>query len=184
MRICKGSTRIVLIIGPWAVKIAIINPIKALKIAWQDIKHGKPTKIIKASYQHWCSVNHYLFRGIIANLLERRFYRRTKNTFLVPTWFSFFGLINIQPAGKSPNFKNTHFIMNYIGDISGRPRIFFENNHTLGLADNFCIIGGRLQICDYGDKSFQSFLEEWGERIAAGFDSACEKKLNEDQLSS
>src|ERR1035437_6041153 len=52
------------------------------------------------------SMQWWFLHGIMTNWSEYRFWRKTKNLFLWPTRFSFFGLFNIQRLGKQVLLSN------------------------------------------------------------------------------
>ena len=68
MLIKRGTTRITLILGNWAIKIPILN---------RSLKH--------------------FVKGWLGNIDERNIWRKTKHTQLCPIYFSVFGLINVMP---------------------------------------------------------------------------------------
>lgn len=56
------------------------------------------------SYEVRGTFSEFLFAGIMTNWNEYRFYRRTKNPFLMPSYFSLFGLFNIQRKAEKIAF--------------------------------------------------------------------------------
>lgn len=97
MKIAKGRKRTVYIFDDFVVKIPIVRYRLAFSIAMWWIRHGIFWKNI-IEYDHYCygTVQIFLFRGLAENWNEFELFCKTKHCFLVPTYFSFFGLINVQ----------------------------------------------------------------------------------------
>jgi hypothetical protein len=110
-----------------------------------------------------------LFGGIMANCQEWQFYRKTKNVFVMPTYFSFFGLFNIQKRGKKIDFWGEAGAWHYIHNNIENHQQPFCDGHTLASIENFCLDNGRLKIVDYGSRSLGPFLEINGEKLYNNF---------------
>jgi hypothetical protein len=110
-----------------------------------------------------------LFGGIMANYQEWRFYRKTKNIFVMPTYFSFFGLFNIQKRGKKIDFWDRVGAWHYIHNNIENHQQPFCDGHTLANIENFCLDNGHLKIVDYGSRSLGPFLEINGEKLYSNF---------------
>ena len=104
MKIEKGTTRIVIIFRKFVIKIAKIQPLKAFKIAlfWKGTKFWK--QLIR-NYKYSLTIQHFLMIGIVNNWQEFIFCRKYYSKFLVPTYFSLLGLVNIQKTGKKIEIK-------------------------------------------------------------------------------
>jgi hypothetical protein len=95
----------------------------------------------------------YIFRGINENWNEFKFYRKHKSSWLLPTYFSLFGLINIQKYGPDCGIKTYSYFHRIIkNDILEKDRHHFENNK------NFSIIGDCLYFRDYGGRKTQKII--------------------------
>lgn len=106
-------------------------------------------------------------KNILCNWSEFWFYLTTRNPFVWPTYFSFFGLCNIQKIAKLPPDEDGPHIMlamlceiGKIGDL-----------HTVTHADNFVISpAGKLYVHDdYASNDFQTTLREHGKTFAQMF---------------
>lgn len=175
MKTAQGRNRFVVIVPRLgiAIKFAKINVFKALKkLLLNPLKAEKGRKLARLKFQLFNSdfqafknFRYYLFRGIRNNLNERKFYQQTKHPILQPTYFSFFGLFNIQKASKVP-LKNGE----------GSCWQFFVlvkiNNgyHTFQNPDNFCLEKNRIAILDYGDLNVQKTLLQFGDVFYEKFD--------------
>jgi len=111
----------------------------------------------------------FLIGGIMTNYQEWRFYRKTKNIFAMPTYFSFFGLLNFQKKGEKINFWGDKDILGYLRSNCEDPRQLQCDTHTLTKIDNFCLDNGHLKILDYGRRSLAPFLEINGEKFYNNF---------------
>jgi len=108
--------------------------------------------------------------GIMANYQERKFYRQTKNVFVMPTYFSLFGLINIQEKGDSVSFWKDSDVKKYIIDNSQNEFQPFCDSHALMDVNNFCLDRvGRLRMLDYGSRFVAPFLEINGQALYENF---------------
>lgn len=173
MEIRKGETRVVVLLPllGLAIKFPRIRLIMALNLFRRLMKREGRWKKIK---QHWqyspkaiIGFKSLLFRGVIANWKEFLFYQQTKNCFLHPTHLSIFGLVNIQPLGKS-------FLMSYV-DLGRQLNILTEGKiyldaHCFVNPRNFCEHDGKLKIIDYGSDGAQEVILEYGEKIYQSFD--------------
>ncbi len=112
----------------------------------------------------------YLTLGIKANKQEYRFYKKTKNVFVTPTYFSIFGLLNVQKRCQKITFWEDKDVWNYINDNSQNKHQPWCDNHTLSEIENFCINeNNKLQIVDYGNKALEPFLILNGENLFKNF---------------
>ena len=114
-----------------------------------------------------------LFGGVVANWREFLFYCRTKNVFLQQTYFSFFGLVNIQKAGE-PSGVGVNTFWPWIREITGwhdRSDVgVYESPHHFMNPDNYCRDNCKLKFLDYGDRKVQAVIVKWGARIQESFD--------------
>lgn len=169
MIIKKGSSRIVLLIASYAVKLPIIRPIKAIKVIWKAVLCGRLMACLTAPYdsESLLTFQRLLLRGLFDNLMEYYFYLTNNSQFLAPTYFSFFGLLNIQKAGSS--IKTDH--LNFKRQMRYLTNWDCENDgHTFANTNNFCIINCKLVIVDYGSIKTQQVLKNYGNIIAENFD--------------
>jgi len=110
---------------------------------------------------------HLLVGGIVFNWREFIFSNITGNPFLQPTYFSLFGLINIQKLGAECLLEKDEFwcqlreITSHLADDDG---------HHFRKPENFCFDGKNLRIIDYGNKKTQLVVTECGAKIFESFD--------------
>lgn len=110
-----------------------------------------------------------LLAGIMANLQEFCFSLSYRNNFIMPTYFSFFGLINIQKKGDKIGFWSSDDVWNYVCKNSLHQNQPHCDSHVFSNIDNFCLDGRHLKICDYGSRQIQEFLILNGERLFSRF---------------
>jgi len=120
-------------------------------------------------YEYYGTVAILLMGGIMANYQEWKFYRQTKNVFVMPTHFSLFGLLNIQKRGERITFWDGGEIWNYIHENIENHKQPFCDGHTLSEIDNFCLDDGHLRIVDYGSRGIEPFLKLHGENLFNNF---------------
>ncbi len=105
------------------------------------------------------TVSGNLFEGIYNNWLEFVFFAKSRHGFCQPTYFSFFGLMNIQKYGTLVTsrymgrifFSQIHPAIE--GALSNDPHHFTE-------AKNFTVTGDRLLLVDYGSRVTRKILIE------------------------
>ena len=181
IKIKRGQTRIVLIIGNWfVIKLPIIYLRAGLNNAFGSIKRGHfiSHEIKKYNYLISGSVKRYLLAGLINNWKEFRFYKKSKLPILMPTYFSFFGLFNIQKAGQPISIKSVDLWCQLYGLTNGR---IFDDSHTFNDPTNFCIERGRLKIIDYGEE-VHAVLTKYGYKIFNEFDFSYDWKIEKQKL--
>lgn len=120
-------------------------------------------------YEAHGTIENCLFGGIMANWQERKFYSQTKHFFVIPTYFSLFGLINIQKKGMPITSWNNVQMWNYILDNCQNKHQPFCDFHTLYEINNFCLDDKHLKIVDYGSRNLQPFIELNGEKLYNNF---------------
>lgn len=131
-------------------------------------KFGLPMPLYKR-YEVNCTVPMNLFAGIMANWNEFTLYRQAKNSFLVPTYFSLFGLLNIQKKVDAITFWKGSDIWLYICRNSQNINQPFCSSHTFAEIENFGLDEGYLKILDYGSRQSNSFLEANGTNFFNNF---------------
>lgn len=176
-KLYKGTGRLVVIIGPIAVKFARVRFVPVIKgwlrylmggaeeRSFWRIFNGGPFRSTGVE-----SDKRLLFLGIADNLSEFFFYLRTRNTFLAPTFFSFFGLVNVQMAGRAVGTDGEFFRVwrVWIEEVLGS-EVLYTDHHHLIVEKNFCVWRGQLRIVDYGAPVTQAVVTLYGEKIQKGF---------------
>ncbi len=121
------------------------------------------------------------FHGITNNWLEFYFYLKTKHLFLQPTFFSFFGICNIQLYGEPCCMEQGNFWEQLYGMTSCFPKdlgsALSRDGHHWEFQSNFCKAGEKLRIVDYGSKATQKLILEFGEKIYQNFSISFEKHI-------
>lgn len=120
-------------------------------------------------YECYGTIAICLMGGIMANYQEWKFYRKTKNVFVMPTYFSLFGLLNVQKRGQKITFWDGVGVWYYIHENSQNHHQPFCNGHTLSEIDNFCLDSGHLRMVDYGSRDVEPFLKLNGEKLYNNF---------------
>lgn len=123
------------------------------------------------TYEQYGTIQRLLFSGIMTNFYENKIYKRTKSKFLMPTYFSFFGLINIQKAGFKTSIKKPENLWCQFFYITKTNLWKYGfNKHHFANPDNFCKLNKKLVVVDYGDKRNYHFILKFGEKIYNEFD--------------
>jgi hypothetical protein len=144
--IYTGSTRYVVCIGPYAVKIARIKILYWILrvMKWTESTGGITQKVVSTpGHKKWAALKH-LFAGVTANLEEIRFWQSHKHLPLAPTLLSLFGFVNIQRRGTviAPH------------ELSSCPFREHADNFDAGVdlnrVENFGWISNRIHLIDYG----------------------------------
>ncbi len=158
MLIKKGKNRIVLIFPAlgFALKFPNIHFIRAARQLFTYGFHNPfPGEINRSLTEH-------LFKGIGDNWREFRFYFTRHHPFCLPTYFSLFGLCNIQRAGK-PCRLGMQELWNEIHSITAGEA--FQDAHHFSNPLNFCHVGNHLKILDYGHLKTQEIIEKFGSQL-------------------
>lgn len=107
----------------------------------------------------------YIFQGIKDNLSEFLFYiSNSDEKFLVPTYFSFFGIFNIQRLQKYICTDSMYVnVWKHFCRIVDDPNELMKNSpHTYENPKNFSLDReGKLRVVDYASASFQSILKKY-----------------------
>jgi len=119
-------------------------------------------------------IREFLFAGFVENWRERQYYRLStgaRRRLLQPTWFSFFGLVNIQKYGMpSPqprtvaDLRAGKRIYDRLFDIAGED--LNMDGHHFAYNPNFHICGSRLKFLDYGGLETQCVIDKYAEQFA------------------
>jgi len=101
LKIKKGTSRIVMIVSflPFVIKFPVIK----IKGAIGEIRRVGIVKFVRFTYRHRrASMGSWtcLYGGIAANQREFSLFLKTRDKRLMPTYFSFFGMFNIQKKGS------------------------------------------------------------------------------------
>ncbi|MFA5870391.1 MAG: hypothetical protein WC842_00675 [Candidatus Paceibacterota bacterium] len=155
----NGNTRFVLIIP--ALKIAIKFPKIYLFGFIQDsllyLKNGLFIKACRDTVDSY-GLKRLLFKGISENIGEFRFYRKRKYSFLLKTYFSFFGFFNIQEFER--DLLSTVEIWYTFNQAATKSEaaVLLKDDHHFSNSKNFFWNGERLKMGDYGGREVQETL--------------------------
>ena len=150
IRISWGCTRIVIVIGPYALKIAKVQIERALRrIAYFAILPYEQKQIMlrkKARGSYRLALLRVLRLGTLANRMEYRYYHNRGDTRVMPTYHIFFkGIIILQEGGDPitrEEFQREHPLPCYADNKKidlHHPGQFSRSRKT-----------GRVLISDYG----------------------------------
>lgn len=163
VQVHKGTSRIVLIfsfIPSLAVKVPRVRlktGIETLIRNWKETFHKKTWKYQVYWSPAWC-----LFKGLLDNWKEFRFYRKTRSSFLQVTYFSLFGIVNFQKRGHELKYDKIILILCLDNATNGEA---VKDGHHFSETDNFCIDDGRIKILDYGSPRTQEIILKHGNKI-------------------
>ncbi|MFC1651895.1 hypothetical protein ACFL24_01925 [Patescibacteria group bacterium] len=107
--------------------------------------------------------------GIKNNWGEFLFYWMTRHRFLQPTYFSFFGLLNLQLTGKEFTIEPENHFWFQLADIAGSGNHLIPDAHHLININNFCWSKKGLRILDYGSLKTQAMVIIYGYDFAKKF---------------
>jgi len=166
----KGTTRFVLVFT----KLGFVIKLPIIKFGniWSGVKYTKKygwkasSEIWKIEVTSQHSPFYSMIMGIIANRLEWYFWRKTKHPLLQPTWFSAFGLINIQKYGKPLQYREIGWLGMNMQVVTNQTSHAHVRGHTLGEANNYTSVNGQLRLLDYGSKNVWPVILNYGEKIA------------------
>jgi hypothetical protein len=108
-----------------------------------------------------------LFQGFVANWLEFRFWRKTRDPFLQPTHFSLLGLFNVQRVDE-PCDIGLYNLWDQLHDLIGDE--IMTDDHHFDNPKNFSFRAGKLRIQDYGSRITQAIITKHGANIVEKFD--------------
>jgi hypothetical protein len=167
MQIARGRTRTILIFDFFVIKLPRIYFWRAIKAIGHGLQYGALMKYLRYDIDTYNSPRRFLFKGIRDNWQEFLFYRRNRLPILAPTWFSLFGLLNIQKKIEMVKIKETTLWCQLCAMTSNE---VWSDSHTFSNAVNFSNVGGKLIMVDYGDPAAHPVLEKFGDKIFNEFD--------------
>lgn len=158
MLIKKGKNRWVVIFPAvgLAMKFPIIHLARALQQFFRQGFHNPyPGDISKSLTEH-------LFQGMGDNWREFWFYLRHRHPFCQPTYFSLFGLCNIQRAGL-PCGRSMQALWHEINEVTDGQA--FKDAHHFCNPLNFCHINKQFKMLDYGHPKTQQIISQYGHQL-------------------
>lgn len=174
MKIVWGTKRVVIVLEKFAIKIARIRIVPAFKCAVSWLQYGRFWKsMFKYNYEVYGTVHIYLLKGLIENWHEYKIYRETRSSFLVPTYFSLLGLVNIQKRGESFEMEGVNMWLQML--LLSNKEIW-DNPHHFAEPANFSKTNGHLQMLDYGSPRCHRVIRKYGEKMHTDFDFSFTKE--------
>jgi len=168
MKVQLGSGRIVFLVGRYAfkfprpgclLKVAKAIPKFAIKGEWKKISN-----VTKWAWYIFC-------KGIHQNTTEYRCWRRCRASFLVPTYFTLGGMVNIQKleSGQVPSWDEILSLFQAIAAMTEN-QVRRVDPHCFE-PQNFLKNQDGMRILDYGDGSdqplrFTDFILRWHKELA------------------
>lgn len=125
-------------------------------------------KVLPHRRYEFVGLNSEIFGGMMANWNEFIFFIKTRNSFLLPTYFSFFGLVNIQKRGQALDWTEDNFFV-FLQENSQEKDQIFIDTHSFDNPRNFCLDNSKLKMIDYGSRHCRSFIMENWEQIQNNF---------------
>lgn len=156
MRFSWGATRFVVLVGPWAIKIARFRPFRMVGRCITHLLHGEAReKIAPFSTNPFVAAFKYVFSGPLVNWSEYRLYQDSPRSFLVPTIYSLGGFVNFQKRGTKVTQAELDFGHPFRPFLAEMPR---QDVEDMTKAENFCWYEGHICLCDYGGREGANFL--------------------------
>jgi len=161
--ILTGATRVVVLVGPFAIKFARFNIWFVCKRGWQILFRGQYAQRSAVWRESGNSTGRLvlsnLFAGIVANRCEYLLASHAEIYDLMRTYCTLGYLINIQERGEAALAADTR-----------RHPIMREKSRYPGLAvdlrnEQFCIARGSLLLADYGSDAICSMIAQPGRMV-------------------
>lgn len=178
MQIKIGSDRIVFVLPKlgFVIKLPIFHLFEIIEHHYYLIKDRNKyikggfnklfKRYFKTSMGYRMGFKGAVLGGMHANWLEYLFWKRTRNPFLRPTYFSLFGLINIQKYGNLCRLDEIDFLIQL--RILTKDKIY-DNPHHFSNPGNYVLENKKLQITDYGSRRDYGVIVRYGKKIVAEF---------------
>ena len=161
--ILTGTTRVVVLAGPFAIKVARFRIWFVCKRGWQILLQGQYAQQ-SAVWRENCGstgrlVLSYVFAGILANRYEHLLASQAGNYDLARTYCTLGYLINVQERGEPA----------LAADTRGHP-VMREKSRYPELAvdlrdEQFCIARGSLLLADYGSAAICHMIAGQGRMV-------------------
>ena len=160
---------------------------RAWSYFWSDLSlpFRHPLRVLEAPYGawwHWVghgwevawhTTKYNTFQSVVANLRERRFYKRAvfqELMLITPTYFSLFGLVNVQKYGKPSTNAANYLVVSYAfarlteGATDGDTHHFQHPENFTGLEY------GMFKVLDYAEPAVQRIISENALMMLKGID--------------
>jgi hypothetical protein len=155
----SGKTRVVILIGPYALKVARFGLSYTLRRTIEILLAGQTReKIVGWRRDKNLSVLDVLcktlFIGVVSNMKEYHLWRRHADFSLMPTLSTFFYLVNVQRRGN-PIADETRLNHPLLRLLPG-PEHFRSD---IDRPEQYCWHGGQLLLVDYAHLNLEGLLE-------------------------
>lgn len=156
MRFAHGATRFTILIGSYAIKIARFKTFLLVQRFLVHRKNGEiKMRLNKVHSNPVLAIVDYTLAGLRANLGESRLWKNSPHPFMVPTRFSFLGLVNVQDRGEPITDEELSAGHPFAPLLENVPQALREDMTS---RDNFCRYNSRVCILDYGSPGTVSLL--------------------------
>ena len=161
--ILTGTTRVVILVGPFVIKFARFKIWFVCKRGWQILFRGQYAQQSAVWRENGGSTGRLvlsnLFAGIVSNRYEYLLASQAGNYDLVRTYCTLGYLINAQERGEAA----------LAADTRDHPIVRERSRHP-GLAvdlrdKQFCIVRGSLLLADYGSAAICRMIAEQGRMV-------------------
>jgi len=175
MQYKKGTNRVVLIFPRFGfvIKFPRFHVWVALKTLCDYVFHKRLRKLIpkwfKYDFPVYGGFKFLICKGVYDNWQEYRYYRKTKNIFLQPTYFSLFGFFNIQLYAEYKKIFTSYcdpLLKRFMGITNEEA---YKDPHHFSNPENFCFANNSITVVDYGSSKTQEIISKWGQIIVAEF---------------
>lgn len=179
MNFSRGRTRFVLAFPRlgFVIKFPIVKLTEVLSDIRINIKRrsfGVIRIFFKSKIDNDFGYKNKLFYGIWSNWLEFYLWVKTRNALLHPTYFSFFGLFNIQKYGKPLTYEEGDEVGMVVARLSNDENQFC--GHGFERPDNYTFVNGKLRMIDYGGRRLWPVILKYGHEIAQAKVEDCRRK--------
>ena len=173
-----GKSRIVIAFPTlgFVLKVARINwgGIKKIpSIILKRIFKSVPADVKATSWVDWLNnaLEFYSLGGLYSNLREFFLWIWTRNKFLCPTYFSFFGIVNIMRYEKRILTIEEYDRGSFATQFNFYSKFWSQGTHTFSNPENFSITRhGRIRMIDYGFKYSWYVIKHSGQDLYNGMD--------------
>lgn len=176
-QIKSGSWRKVLILPTFGVAIKL--PRIRISEAWNRLFYciTKPKTLYKElfywNYEVHGTMKECLLKSVYQNWVEFYYSIRYRNPFTQTTYFSFFGLVNVQKLGVELEMDYVDLWYQLL-DITNKE--VWKDSHHFSATENFCVEDGHLKMFDYGSKGSREVVKKYGNLIYDKFDISYQRE--------
>lgn len=174
MEIKRGTSRIVIVLPKLGIviKLARTYPLAWVKHLWFLWRLRRRMNFWLELKDHFnagvddvSSFDAFLLCGLCANWQEWRYWKQHRFRALVPTYWSLFGLCNIQAYGNANSMDLNGWALVFQRLLVATQRDIWEDNHCFCVLRNFVDYAGTIRLVDYGSLKTQRVLDQWNEQI-------------------